>query len=1742
MSNSDSELTYDQASGNIGTIAGRLTLDANNDGTEANGSGGWDAGIGGRTVQLLDVSGNVVATTTTDAWGNYRFDVAAGQYVVKFTTSSGQAFATSDLGTYAAADSDAYADGTTAVINLGGGQSYLNIDASVVNTSTANAVTSTAITGDHPDMAKYTLGAELIVNGGFEAHANAGKTGYWFYDGLPGWSKIAGASAIELHTGNYSTGNKVGNAIVELDSQGGTVDGIKQTVSISETGTYRLSFDYGVRVNDYSGEQWWADSSSNSFMVKIDGKIVQLVGSGTDANFNMGFQTRSFDLKLTAGNHTIEFIEDGYDNAVANEGLGAELDNVSLKRVNLTYDTGIISGTFYYDGDRDGMQDANESGFAGRSVWLTDSSGNYIRTPDGGYVQVVTDVNGNYSFEGLKAGNYRVAFRDDMANVDFANSNATAPSGKPMWLSESLAVKPGMETGNVNGGMVGLTSSSTIKIYENDAFVKDFDTTCQIISEDVYFMVDQPICARIGNTSFGENQVNSWNNATTTAVDYYVFLEKPAATDLTFTVRITLDPAKVGSGAAPGGFAYLTTQSNEINAPRYEEITVTVKAGQTKSSAFYVGTEAAKYNYAFGVEIDEIYNHDQNAMCERVSVVVTTPVALDLNRDGKIGVTGDTTSANKAGLTIGETVKFDMNADGKAERIEWFDGSGDGILIDNRDGLAASNMNGSRLFGDGNGAYANGYAKLRAQFDTNGDGKISGAELNGLSLWVDDGDAKVEAGEIQTLKSHSITEISGIISTETDGSGRQIIRSTVKVDYETSGNVTYRLEGPDASLFKVDAQGKVSFIKAPDYEKPLDAGRDNVYNVTLVRQTDDPTCAPSRENLRIEVSDKPSLGDTVWYDSNGNGVLDSGEARASGVTVQLINAATGMVVATQTTNANGNYLFDDINPGNYQVKFVAPSGYTFTTPAPVGPEAANNDSDAGAGGLTGTINLVEGEHQRNVDAGLVLKDTGTASLGDKVWYDTNKDGVLNNGEAGASGVTVQLVNPANGTVLATTTTDANGNYLFNNLNAGNYQVKFVAPNGYVFTTQSTVAADAVNNDSDANTTTGLTGTVNLSIGEAERDVDAGLKDPGTASLGDTVWFDGNGNGVLDSGEARASGVTVQLINPANGAVLATQTTDANGGYLFNNLDAGNYQVRFVAPNGYTFTTQSAVAADAVNNDSDANPTTGLTGTVNLSIGEAERDVDAGLVLKDTGTASLGDKVWYDTNKDGVLNNGEAGAAGVTVQLVNPANGTVLATTTTDANGNYLFNNLNAGNYQVKFVAPNGYVFTTQSTVAADAVNNDSDANTTTGLTGTVNLSIGEAERDVDAGLKDPGTASLGDTVWFDGNGNGVLDSGEARASGVTVQLINPANGAVLATQTTDANGGYLFNNLDAGNYQVRFVAPNGYTFTTQSAVAADAVNNDSDANTTTGLTGTVNLSIGEAERDVDAGLVLKDTGTASLGDTVWYDTNKDGVLNNGEAGAAGVTVQLVNPANGAVLATTTTDANGNYLFNNLNAGNYQVKFVAPNGYVFTTQSTVAADAVNNDSDANTTTGLTGTVNLSIGEAERDVDAGLKDPGTASLGDTVWFDGNGNGVLDSGEARASGVTVQLINPANGAVLATQTTDANGGYLFNNLDAGNYQVRFVAPNGYTFTTQSAVAADAVNNDSDANPTTGLTGTVNLSIGEAERDVDAGLVKLNSGPDANDDLGKTCADESKTVNVLANDSDPDGDALTITAVNGQ
>ena len=112
-------------------LAGRVFTDDNADNTESNGTGGFEAGIAGLSVRLLNSSGQLIKTTTTDALGNYAFtQLAEGTYFVQFPTSVGDlSLVEKDIGNFSE-DSDAdQTTGKTVAIHVPKATTVNNIDA-----------------------------------------------------------------------------------------------------------------------------------------------------------------------------------------------------------------------------------------------------------------------------------------------------------------------------------------------------------------------------------------------------------------------------------------------------------------------------------------------------------------------------------------------------------------------------------------------------------------------------------------------------------------------------------------------------------------------------------------------------------------------------------------------------------------------------------------------------------------------------------------------------------------------------------------------------------------------------------------------------------------------------------------------------------------------------------------------------------------------------------------------------------------------------------------------------------------------------------------------------------------------------------------------------------------------------------------------------------------------------------------------------------------------------------------------------------------------------------------------------------------------------------------------------------------------------------------------------------------------------------------------------------------------------
>lgn len=900
----------------------------------------------------------------------------------------------------------------------------------------------------------------------------------------------------------------------------------------------------------------------------------------------------------------------------------------------------------------------------------------------------------------------------------------------------------------------------------------------------------------------------------------------------------------------------------------------------------------------------------------------------------------------------------------------------------------------------------------------------------------------------------------------------------------------------------------------------------------------------NNHNLDFGFKQLASLGDKVWRDDNKDGTQAAAEPGVAGITVTLKNNL-GVKAATTVTDTYGNYFFDNLTAGDYTVTVTLPANYIFTTQTNTTDD--NNTTGASTTGsdvntTTGqsyTVTLSVGENNRNIDAGIIFNTpTEANSIGDKVWFDTNSNGTQDASEPGVAGVTVTLYASNGTTVIATTVTDAGGNYWFTNLPAStDYIIGVTPPNGMIFTsTSGTTAGNATTNSDVDNVLTsatfGKTTAINTGIaGTQISGIDAGLipQANNTASLGDKVWDDINNNGTQDAGEPGIAGVTVNLYEDVNGdgvltggelVAVRTTVTNAFGDYIFNNLAVtytpfNNYwQVEFIQPGGYNNTAAADNNSGNDATDSDiTNNATDRTGFIRLKQNERNTKVDAGFVqAAPAGALKLGDKVWRDDNGDGQQAATEPGVAGITVKL--HQNGTdglpgtaddiLISSTTTDVNGNYLFVNLAASsgasaNYNVDFSnLPTGFGITVQD-AGVDATDNDANS---LGRTGSINLTVDNLT--VDAGIsqgKPSGLASLGDKVWFDLDNNGIQDAGELGADNVTVNLYLDANGDGLITggeqtpvktTTTNTLGEYMFGGLATGTYQIGFTLPaalSTYTLSTKDAGTNDALDSDGNPKNTSisgntagaqnSYTNLIALATGEDKLTVDLGLVPP-ANTNTLGGTVWFDTDSDGLQTSNPGRVSGVLVKLYN-SGGTLIATTTTDENGDYLFVGLADGSYNVGFDNfPAGFSLTSKS-ATNDATGSDPDL--TNGNTATVALNAGNRnDRSLDAGLTGA-RAALGNRVWEDLDGDGLQDAGEPGVPGVTVTIWQGAT--ELATTVTDENGYYFFPNLSAGSYQVGFTnTPATFEFTTKDNTTGpdgDGGNTwtgggDSDVNPTGG------------------------------------------------------------------
>lgn len=626
---------------------------------------------------------------------------------------------------------------------------------------------------------------------------------------------------------------------------------------------------------------------------------------------------------------------------------------------------------------------------------------------------------------------------------------------------------------------------------------------------------------------------------------------------------------------------------------------------------------------------------------------------------------------------------------------------------------------------------------------------------------------------------------------------------------------------------------------------------------------------PGNNSSSASITVKHRLSGKVYYDANESSSFDNGEEPFKDITVELLGAD-GSVVATTKTDADGNYSFTGLDAETYTVKVTKAGDIAELT--------QTEDPDGTKDNASGAITLnADNPVRENVNFGYIKKH----AISGNVYLDQNRDKTKNTGDIDLSGVTVKLLDK-DGNVVGTTTTDKDGNYSFTGLNDGTYTVQVDKTGPLADKEQTEDPSGKADSRSQAITFTRTDPDVtNVNFGYAD-----------DYSIHGLVYRDGDRNETHGATEKGYANQTVEL-RDKDGKVVATTTTDANGAYSFEKLPAGDYTVKVVKDGALTDLDQTE------DPDSTKDSTSGVISLSNDH--RTETDVNFGYIANN----SINGTIYRDGNRDGKKGDTEGRYSGVTVQLLDK-DGKVIATTTTDKDGKYSFEHLPDGTYSVKVVKDGVLTDTDQTGDPDNKLDNASEPITLDEKNPT--------KGDVDFGYVPNNT--IKGTVYRDDNRDKTINGDEPGLERVSVQLLDE-DGKVLQTLDTDADGNYAFQHLPDGKYTVKVVRSSSIKDYDQTE-DPDATVDDTSAVYTMGPEHSL-------QEKVNFGYVPD----YSIAGRVYRDSDKSGSYTDGEETFSGVTVDLLDK-DGNVVATTTTDKDGNYSFEKLPAGTYRVK-VHPDG-------------------------------------------------------------------------------------------------------------------------------------------------------------------------------------------------------------------
>jgi hypothetical protein len=597
-----------------------------------------------------------------------------------------------------------------------------------------------------------------------------------------------------------------------------------------------------------------------------------------------------------------------------------------------------------------------------------------------------------------------------------------------------------------------------------------------------------------------------------------------------------------------------------------------------------------------------------------------------------------------------------------------------------------------------------------------------------------------------------------------------------------------------------------------------------------------------------------------------------------------------------------------------------------------------------------------------------------ASISGFVYSDANNNGLYDPGETPIANSPIELHDAAN-QLVATTTTDANGFYVFTkdariNANPTTQKHTIAFPDT---TTNWTATQSVPQFDASLGTLTSVeidnSDPIKSAIKVENLDMapatihatvsgDLTLSGPSVPGLDvfdsadqtfDASAFDGTidfegtsgktfGPLTINGSNSTTLTSSVDLAKyTGTGTVSFTETTHANSTATgsanllaqVNTSAAANATIIYhytpanqLAPGDYTIvqTSDPPGYLDGQVTAGNVTPVPNSAGTnlIHVTLGNTDLANNDFGEIKPASPGSLSGFVYIDQNNSGVKDAGEPAVAGIAVALAGTDNQghAVNLTKTTAADGSYSFANLAPGIYSLAESGADSFL---------DGKDTAGSQGGTVGHDSITNIVLGSGVNGVNNNFGELQPASASGSVFFDINDNGVREN-EPGVAGVTVTLTgtDDRGASVALTTATAADGSFGFDNLRPGTYAITRTQPGGWlpgknAIGTQGGiVGADQLSN-------------IPLASGQSGTNNNFGELLQ----AILRGFVFFDANHNGVMTPDEPGVPGVTVTLtgVNDLGQAIKMVQMTDVNGAYAFGQLRPGTYAITETHPAGLI-----------------------------------------------------------------------------------------------------------------------------------------------------------------------------------------------------------------